>query len=723
MTDTPTKAELTGGGFFGSRALGGRSFSDWFLGFGVLGLMMTLVAPLPPVALDLLLALNLSCAVMLLMLTMHARSAVELSTFPTILLFATLFRLGLNVASTRLILTGGEAGNVIQAFGQYVTGDNLGVGLVVFLVLIIIQFVVITKGSGRVSEVAARFVLDAMPGKQMAIDADLNGGLIDADLAKERREEVAREAEFYGAMDGASKFVRGDAVAGLIITGLNLVGGIAIGASSGMSIGQAVDQFSKLTIGDGLVSQIPALLISTAAGVLVTKDSSAVGLGPNLAHQMSQRPKATLIAAATIFTIGLLPGMPKLPFFVLSTALVLMWRGGQAAEGERERSQVAAAKVAEAEASPEPTDEEEVAELLKVDRASLEIGYQLIPMVQDKTGSGILDHIAQLRRRFALKEGVVLPPVRIRDNIKLGPKAYRVLAGGQEIAAGEVEPTLFMAMDPGTAVRKIKGKPAVDPAFGLPAVWIDGTRRDDAEILGYTVIDPTSVLVTHLSEVLRSALPELITRDDVKDLIENAKAVAPAVVEELIPDRLGLGEVQQVLRNLLTEGVAIRNMPAILETLSDNAQKTRDVETLTELSRQRLGRALCEQHGDASGTIYAVTLDPAIEAQVAAAVGRSSDPDAAAIGPAYLTRLVEEIGESIGSASQSGKNVVLLVRSGVRRFLAELVRASPPKVAVLSFNEVVPARAVDTVAVVRMGDAGSAQAPASGPAPAQPSLR
>ena len=695
MANIPTKNEIEGG----KRP---RNLSDWFLGFGVLGLMLTLIAPLPPMGLDLLLAVNLSGAVLLLMLTMHARDATELTTFPTILLFATLFRLGLNVASTRLILTGGEAGNVIQSFGEYVTGDNLGVGLVVFLVLIIIQFVVITKGSGRVSEVAARFVLDAMPGKQMAIDADLNAGLMDADEARERREAIAREAEFYGAMDGASKFVRGDAVAGLIITGLNLVGGIAIGASGGMSVGQAVDQFSKLTIGDGLVSQIPALLISTAAGVLVTNDSSDDGLGPSLANQMGRRPKATLIAAATIFAIGLLPGMPKLPFFILSTALVLMWRSGQSAEDARELAEVQREDAAQAEAAPAPTDEEEVAELLKVDRASLEIGYQLIPMVQDSTGSGILDHIAQLRRRFALKEGVVLPPVRIRDNIKLGPKAYRVLAGGQEIAAGEVEPSLFMAMDPGTAASKIKGKPAVDPAFGLPAVWIDGAKRDEAEIFGYTVIDPTSVLVTHLSEVLRGALPELITRDDVKDLIENAKTVAPAVVEELIPERLGLGEVQQVLRNLLAEAVAIRNMPAILETLSDNAPKTRDVETLTELCRQRLGRALCEQYADAAGTIHAVTLDPSVEAQIAGAVGRSGDPEAALVGPAYLTRLVEEIGESVGAASQSGKEVVLLVRSGVRRFLAELVRSSLPKVAVLSFNEVVPAKGVDTVSVVRM---------------------
>ncbi|MEL6905312.1 MAG: flagellar biosynthesis protein FlhA [Planctomycetota bacterium] len=702
-----------------SAATGGERLkraTDWLMGIGVLGLLLTLVAPVPPLALDLLIALNLSTAVMLLMVTMHLRSATELSTFPSILLFATLFRLGLNVASTRLILTGGEAGSVIQAFGQYVTGDNLGVGLVVFLVLVVIQFVVITKGSGRVSEVAARFVLDAMPGKQMAIDADLNGGVIDADEARDRREGIAREAEFYGAMDGASKFVRGDAIAGLVITALNLVGGIAIGAAGGMSIGEAVERFSKLTIGDGLVSQIPALLISTAAGVLVTKDTSKTGLGPSLAMQVGRRPKATLIAASTIFAIGLLPGMPKIPFFVLGTVLLLLWRGGASAEKVAEAAAVEAAKVDEKAAAENSkrSDEEEVAALLKVDRASLEIGYQLIPLVKDASGAGILDYIAQLRRRFALTDGVVLPPVRIRDNIKLGPKAYRILLGGQEIAAGEIEPAQYLAMDSGTAAGKIVGKQAVDPAFGLPAVWIGEGKRDEAEILGYTVTDATSVLVTHLSEVLRGALAELLSRDDVKELVENAKAVAPAVVEELIPERLGYGEVQQVLRNLLAEGVAIRNMPAILETLADNAPRTRDVEALTEMVRQRLGRALCEEFGDQSGVIHAVTLLPDVEARLAVSVGKGAPGDVAPVGPAYLTELVEEIGTAVAAGTRSGKDVVVLVRSGVRRFVSELVRASLPKVAVLSFNEVVQARAVETLGVVRGPESALPGAP---PAP------
>ncbi|MEZ6016026.1 MAG: flagellar biosynthesis protein FlhA [Planctomycetota bacterium] len=680
-----------------------QRYADWLLGFGVLGLLLTLVTPLPTWILDLLLAVNITSSVLLLMVTVHVRESTELSTFPTILLFTTLFRLGLNVASTRLILSGGEAGAVISAFGQYVGGDDLTVGLVVFLVLIIIQFVVITKGSGRISEVAARFVLDAMPGKQMAIDADLNAGLIDSEEAKVRRLKIASEAEFYGAMDGASKFVRGDAVAGLIITALNLVGGIAIGAMGGLTVSEAVGRYSKLTIGDGLVSQIPALLISTAAGVLVTKDSSEKGLAPNLLSQLGGRPRATLIAAAAIFAVGLLPGLPKVPFFILATVLGVVWRAGRDAEDEAEREKIIeVARKAESEAGATSDDgKAEVGELLKVDRVSLEIGYQLIPLVQDQKGGGILDHVAQLRRRFALREGVVLPPVRIKDNIKLGPKTYRVLIGGHEVATGEIEPAYFMAMNPGTASGDVRGKKTKDPAFGLPAKWIEASLRDEAEILGFTVVDPTSVLVTHLAEILRTALAELLTRDDVKDLVANAKELSPAVVEELVPDRLGYGEVQKVLRNLLSEGVSIRNMPAILEALADGVGASKDVDVLTEQVRQRLARALCEQHGSRDGTVHAVTLDPGIEARLAAAVGKGNAAEAANVGPAYLHAVVERVASSVGNASKTGKDVVLLVRSSVRRFLSQLIQASLPKVAVLSYNEVVPARAVETVAVVK----------------------
>jgi flagellar biosynthesis protein FlhA len=681
-----------------------RRYADWIVGMGVLGLMVTLITPVNPFVLDVLLASNITISLLLLLVVMNARSARELSTFPTILLFTTLFRLGLNVASTRLVLTHGKAGNIIQAFGEYVGGDNLAVGLVVFLILIVIQFVVITKGSGRISEVAARFVLDAMPGKQMAIDADLNSGVIDATEARARRAAIASEAEFYGSMDGASKFVRGDAIAGLIITVLNLVGGIALATWNGMALAEAGNKYSKLTIGDGLVSQIPALFVSTAAAVLVTKNTSEQSLGADLLVQVSGRPRATLIAAGMLFVIGILPGMPHIPFFVLATMLVLMWRSSKSAE---ERQQLAAQVQrvqAEKSASGAGGAREELKpdELLQVDRLSLEIGYRLIPLVQDQSGGGILDHIGQLRKRFALNEGVMLPPVRIKDNIRLGPNTYRVLVGGQEIARGEVEPGQFLAMDGGTVTGKVKGKKTADPAFGLPAWWIPESQRNEAEMLGYTVIDPVSVLVTHLSETVRSSIGEILSRDDVKEMIETTKKTSPAVVEELIPAKMGYGDVQRVLKALLREGVSVRNLPAILEVLADNAAKQKDTDALAELVRTRLGRMLCEMHADADGVVHAVTLDPEIENRLASAVGGAKDPDAAPVSPAFLQKLMEQTGASVAQATQGGKNVVLLVRSNVRRFLNELARASLPKVAVLSYNEVVPARSVVTQAVVRM---------------------
>jgi flagellar biosynthesis protein FlhA len=678
---------------------------------GVLGLVLTLLSPIPPAMLDVLLALNITASLLILLVAMNARAAVELSVFPTILLFATLFRLGLNVASTRLILSGGDAGAIIGAFGGYVTGNNLAVGMVVFLVLVVIQFVVITKGSGRISEVAARFVLDAMPGKQMAVDADLNSGLIDADEARARRARIAHEAEFYGAMDGASKFVRGDAIAGLIITALNLVGGVTIATFQGMSMAQAGKRYSLLTIGDGLVAQIPALLVSTAAAILVTKASSGHSLGHNVLAQVSGRPRATLISAGMLFVIGLLPGMPKLPFFLLATVLLLSWRATRHVEGPADLlpdapDPEAEAKRAAQAASAQPAERpaEALEELLKVDRVSLEIGYRLIPLVQDQVGTGILEHVAQLRRRFATREGLMLPPVRIKDNIRLAPNAYRILIGGQELARGAVEPGELLAMAGGAGAGRIDGRATTDPAFGLPAYWIAPSQRDEAEVLGYTVVDPTSVLVTHLAEVIKGSIDEILTRDDVKELVEGVRKTSPAVVEELIPAKLGYGELQTVLRGLLREGVSVRNMPAILEVLADNAAKTKDLEALTELARQRLGRALCEMHADKHGTIHAVTLDPEIERRLAASTGAAPNPELAPVNPAYLQRLVEKIGESIARATRGGTGVVLLARSSVRRFLGELVRASLPKVAVLSYNEIVPAKGVETLAIVKLED-------------------
>jgi flagellar biosynthesis protein FlhA len=713
--------EQTTGGATGIQALGDqvRRRADWFLAIGVLALVLTLITPIPPFILDLLLAMNIALSLLLLLVTMNVRRVSELSTFPTLLLFATLFRLGLNVASTRLILTSGEAGAVIQAFGRYMVGDNLAVGLVVFLILVIIQFVVITKGSGRVSEVAARFILDAMPGKQMAIDADLNAGIIDTEESRTRRAAVAAEAEFYGAMDGASKFVRGDAVAGLIITALNLVGGMALGAWRGMSLGEAGIRYSMLSVGDGLVSQIPALFVSTAAAVLVTRSNGESSLGENLIGQIALRRKPALITAGMMGAVGLLPSMPLLPFALLGGVLyfvattmagdetvgaVKAGQAGQAgATGSGAAAQAGTPAQTEAEAAAVKAAEG-IEQLLQVDRVALEIGYRLIPLVQDKSGTGILDHVSQLRRRFALREGLVLPAVRIKDNIRMEANGYRILIGGQEVGRGTIEPGQCLAMDGLQAGRKLQGKETRDPAFGLPAWWIRESQREEAEIQGYTVIDATSVLVTHLSEILRGALGEILTRDDVKELIENVKRVSPAVVQELLPDRMSYGDVQKVLRNLLREGVPIRNMGLILETLADHAAKTKDPETLTELVRQRLGRVLCEMVADKAGTVRAVTLDPAIEARLAGAVGAGGDAEPGGVNPAYLQALMERLAESVAKAARGGANVVVLVRSNVRRFVNEMVRQSLPKVSVLSYNEVVPARAVETAGIVRMED-------------------
>ncbi|QDU70004.1 flagellar biosynthesis protein FlhA [Engelhardtia mirabilis] len=693
--------------------------ADLLVGGGVLALMMTLVMPLPPWVLDSLLTFNIAFSLLMLLVTINVRDAAELSAFPTILLFGTLMRLGLNVASTRLILSGGDAGSVISAFGAYVVRDNIVVGLIVFLILVIIQFVVITKGAGRISEVSARFVLDAMPGKQMAIDADLNAGLIGADEARARRQAIAGEAEFYGAMDGASKFVRGDAVAGLIITSLNLVVGIAVGAAGGLDFGEAAERYSRLTIGDGLVSQIPALFVSTAAAVLSTRASGRQSLSQNLIAQIGGRPRATATVAVMIFALAWVPGMPRLPFMLLASLMLIGWQFTRGADGPRallERAGVLeddgpASKPAD-EVDPDDAakqaEEQEILELLSVDRISLEIGYRLIPLVQDKQGTGILDHVANLRKRIAGTQGLVLPPVRVKDNVRLEPGAYRIVIGGDEVARGVIEAGSYLAMDGGQTTGKVKGKETIDPAFGLPAWWVSASDRDEAEILGYTVIDSTSVLVTHLSEVLRAHLGDILSRDDVKDLVENVKRVAPAVVEEVVPDRVGYGLLQQVLRNLLREGAPIRNMPAILEALADQSERTKDVDALTEGVRQRLGRSLCEQHADADGILHAVTLDPDVEARIAHAVGSGgpaeNEAQSAPIGPAWLRELVERVEGSMSEASRGGREVVLLVRSNVRRFVSELVRASLPKVAVLSYGEVTAAGSIETQKIVRMDD-------------------
>ncbi|MFO0984901.1 MAG: flagellar biosynthesis protein FlhA [Planctomycetota bacterium] len=681
--------------------------SDVWLALGVLGLIAVLLIPLPPFMLDVLIAFSLAVSFLILFAVLATKEPRELSTFPSLLLFTTLLRLALNVASTRSILSQGHAGQVIQAFGGFVVGGNMLIGVVVFLILVVIQFVVITKGAGRISEVAARFTLDAMPGKQMAIDADLNAGVINMEEARARREAVAREAEFYGAMDGASKFVRGDAVAALVITLVSIVGGIIIGLLRGMSAMQALTTYAVLTIGDGLVSQIPALMISTAGGILVTKSSSTAQLSDEMTGQIATKPRAIGIAAAVVGAIGLMPGLPLLPFALLGSALFALRR--LTATHKRKTAAPAEAGAVTPENEKE-REQREIMDLLKVDRLGIEIGYRLIPLV-DRPGGNLLDHIAMARKRFAAEMGVVIPPVRVKDNLAIDPSAYRVLLAQQVIGSGELRPGYLLAMDPGTAQGKIDGVATTEPTFGLPALWIREDARTQAEDSGYTVIEPVAVMVTHVTELLRAHAHEILNRDDVKSLVDGLKERHPAVVEELIPGHLSLGDVQRVLKKLLKDRIPIRDLGAILETLADHAPQTKEVDALTELCRQRLARAIVARHENAAGVLHVVTLDPQLERTLADYAAGTVTQDR----PMVMKRVVAAIAEAVRKAAEKGVEPVVVCKSEVRRMLAEVVQASLPRIAVLSYHEAAAARKLESLAVASgapdRGNAGCRKRP------------
>ncbi|MEW6743081.1 MAG: flagellar biosynthesis protein FlhA [Planctomycetota bacterium] len=673
--------------------------TDAALAVGTIVLLGVMLVPMPTFLMDILIAFNISLSLLTLLVILASGGPMELSTFPSLLLFTTLLRLALNVASTRLILLNADAGHIIQAFGDFVVGGDLVVGAVVFLILVVIQFVVITKGAGRISEVAARFTLDAMPGKQMSIDADLNAGLITNEEARKRRDGIAREAEFYGAMDGAAKFVRGDAVAGLIITAVNILGGVAIGLSRGLSLGDALSTYSILTVGDGLVSQIPALIVATSSAILVTKSATDEALGAEMISQYVKKPHAIALAAGLVGCLGLLPGLPAAPFLVLSGVLLVTYRASQAFCA---RSMPGGASLDAGLATKPPGPDEEareIAELLKVDRVGIEIGYRLIQLVDKKDGGGLLDHVSMARRRFASELGIVLPPVRVKDNIQIDPGAYRILVNGQAVAAGEIRPGSLLAMNPGTASGEIEGLETVDPTFGLPARWIPEAKRQEAEVLGYTVVDSVAVLITHFTETIRSMAHELLGRDDVKTLVERLREQNPALVEDLIPGLLSLGDVQKVLKGLLLERVPIRDLARILETLAENATATKDTDTLIELCRRRLARFILEQYQDPNGTLHVVTLDPACERAMLDYAGGAGAP------PGYLKKVVEATGEALRRAGEKGREPVVLVRAELRRLLSELLRSTFPRIAVLSFNEVVPATRVESLAVAAVNDA------------------
>jgi len=695
----------------------------------LLAILCTLLVPLPAMLIDVALAINLSLSVLILVITLSCRAPLEFSTFPSLLLFTTLFRLSLNVASTRSILMKGSAGHVIQAFGDFVVGGNLVIGLVIFAILLVIQFVVISKGSNRISEVAARFTLDAMPGKQMAIDAELNAGLINETEARRRREIISSEAEFYGAMDGAGKFVRGDAVAGLIITIINILGGLGIGMADGMAAADALKKYAVLTVGDGLVAQIPALLISVASGILVTKQRGRHQLSREIVGQFLLSGRALRLAAGVTVLIGLLPGLPIIPFALMAVVFFVLGKAADAEKASPSSEGTATANGGPSspsgptgggpDAKASDVSPEAITEMLKVDRVAVEVGYRLIPLACGASGtSQLVEHIGMLRKQFALQFGVVIPAIRMKDNLMLEPNGYRVLLAGQEIARGALYPDHWLAMGPGLGKDGLPGVRTTDPTFGLPAVWVPSSAKADAEAMGCTVVDPESVLVTHLTELLREHAHEILSRDDVQKLVDRTKEANPAVVNELVPDILPLGTVQAVLSALLRERIPIRNLVLILETLADHGRKQKDPDQLAEIVRQKLSRTLVELFGASGGAIHALTLDPTFEQGLSDAISGSNDPRATALlSPNVMRRLQDLAVLAWQQAQQKGKEPVLLVRASVRRYLADLFRAMQPRISVLSFNEVTSARTIDAAGTIpNPADAGRPAPKAAGAA-------
>ncbi len=666
-------------------------YSDVALAAGVVAIVTLMILPVPAHVLDLLITTNIALALTILLVSLYIQEPLQFSAFPTVLLLATLFRLALNVTSTRLILLQGNAGEVINAFGRFVVGGNYVVGIVVFVILVVIQFVVITNGAGRVAEVAARFTLDAMPGKQMAIDADLNAGLIGEEEARRRRQEIAREADFYGAMDGASKFVKGDAIAGIVIILINILGGIAIGAlQRGMPLGEALRTYALLTVGDGLVTQIPALLISTATGIIVTRSASDANLGLDVARQIFSAPRALVIAGVLLAILGLAPGLPAPPFFLgavglLGVALMLRRPPPPATEPVR----------------PTADTEETLPEVTPVDPLELEIGYGLIPLVDQATGGQLLRRITLLRKQIAQELGFVMPTVRIRDNLALRPNEYRILVRGIKAGEGEVYPDRLMAMTTTGEAPQLDGIVAREPAFGLPAVWIPEGQRAAAEAHGYAVVDAASVITTHLSEVVRQNAAALLRRQDVQRLLDTVRREHPAVVDELVPHLLSLSEVHQVLQLLLAEQVPIRDLVTILEVLGNHARTTRNVYVLAEQVRHALAAALTHQYVTPDGTLGVIVLHPELTGQLSEAIHQSEEGPQLALAPERLQALLAAVAQEMERIAALGYQPVLLVPASLRAALSRTLRRSLPNLTVLAFQEVAPTVRIQVLGTVR----------------------
>ena len=660
---------------------------DVFVAIGVIGIVLMIIIPLPKGVLDVLLALNITLSVVIMLITMFTTNVLQLSVFPTLLLVTTLFRLALNISSTRLILTEADAGSIITAFGDFVVGGNYAVGIIIFIIIVIVNFLVITNGAGRVAEVSARFTLDAMPGKQMSIDADLNSGLIDEATAKSRRQDLQSEADFYGAMDGASKFVKGDAIAGIIITLINIVGGIIIGVMiKGMSAGDAASKYIILTVGDGLVGQIPALLISTSSGILVTRSGSRDNFGKTFANQLTAFPVVTGIAAILMFSIGIIPGMPKLPFFLAAAAMgvltYLLYKE------ENKKQELAIAMEEDEIVEMERKEPENVMNLISVEPMEVEIGYGLIPLADETTGGDLLQRIASVRRQCAIEMGIVVQPIRIRDNLQLRTNEYVIKIRGTVIASSELMPNMLLCMDPTGDNSDIPGIKTIEPTFGLPAVWVNKDQREEAEIKGLTVVDPTTVMVTHLTETIKAHSYELLGRQEVKLIVDNTREKYSAVVDELIPDLLTIGELQKVLQNLLREKVPIKDMVTIMESLADNSRNTKDIELLTEYVRFSLARTICNQIINEDRAVTVVTLHPQLEELVASNIQKSIQGTFPTIDPDTTTRIFNNIRDTIESVYFYNNQPVILVSPNIRCVFRKLIEMAFPHLMVISLNEI-----------------------------------
>ncbi len=698
------------------------SHSDLLAAVSVVCVVTMLVVPLPSELLDLLITLNISAALAIVVATMYLNKALDFASFPSLLLLTTMFRLAINVSVTRLILTTGEAGSVVKSFGQFVVGGNVIVGLVIFLILVVIQFVVVTNGAGRVAEVGARFTLDAMPGKQMAIDADLNAGLISDDQARARRSEIAREADFYGAMDGASKFVKGDAMAALIITAINLIGGIVVGMlQHNLGFSEATHQYSLLTVGDGLAAQIPALLISVATGIIVTRAASDKDLGSDIAGQILSQRRAPMVAAGAIGLFAMIPGLPKLPFLFIAAIFGAIGWSVRHGMPDKVEADAAAATAKAAELAASPPRGEPIAEV-GIDALELAIGFGLVPLVGSPApagsgpsgagasgagqaaGSGrsssLLRRVSMIRQQIAGELGLVIPPVRIHDELGMESHEYVLKVRGSEVARGRIMPGHLLAMDPGDAIPKLQGIPTREPAFGLDAMWVHESGRAEAEALGYTVVDAESVIVTHLTETIRSHAAELLTRQDVRALLDKLKETNAAVVEEVVPEALSLGEIQRVLQLLLSEGVPIRDLGTIVEAIGDKARITRDTNLLSEYARQALGRAITAPHLDEELRLRAITLDPAIEQEVATSITQTADGEYLAMDPPRAQAIVGALRSQVEHATGRGARPVLLCSARIRRHLRRMIAQAQPHLPVCSYNEIAPGINVETIGII-----------------------